>query len=73
MTKAASFAALIQDAVGTHVNLEKGRQGQFEILVGGQTVISRKGGLVAKLVGRPWPSDQDVLAAVRAASESAVG
>jgi hypothetical protein len=30
-------------------------------------VIARKGGLLARLLGRPWPSDDDVLAAVRKA------
>jgi hypothetical protein len=47
------------------VTLEAGRMGQFEIRVDGYTVVSRKGGLIAKLTGRPWPSDEDVVAAVR--------
>ena len=42
-----------------------GRIGQFEVQVDGRTVVSRKGGLIAKLTGRPWPSDEDVLCAVR--------
>ncbi len=42
-----------------------GRMGQFEVQVGGRTVISRKGGLIAKFIGRPWPSDEQVLSAVR--------
>lgn len=33
-------------------------------MVGGRTVISRKGGLLAKLLGRPWPSEEDVVTAV---------
>jgi len=41
--------------------------GQFEIVVDGRTVVSRKGGLIAKLLGRPWPSDEDVVKAVREA------
>jgi len=44
-----------------------GRLGQFEVQVGGRTVVSRKGGLIAKLTGRPFPDDEDVLSAVRAA------
>ncbi len=52
--------------MGQPVELVKGRPGQFEILVNGRTVVSRKGGLVAKLLGRPWPSGDDVLTAVRA-------
>ena len=42
-----------------------GHLGQFEVQVGGRTVVSRKGGLIAKLTGRPWPDDEDVIAAVR--------
>jgi hypothetical protein len=44
-----------------------GRFGQFEVQVGGRSVVSRKGGLIAKLTGRPWPDDEDVLSAVRGA------
>ena len=43
----------------------KGRQGQFEVMVNDRTVISRKGGLIAKLVKRPWPQSDEVVAAVR--------
>lgn len=49
------------------VELVKGRQGQFEVMVNGRTVVSRKGGLVAKLVKRPWPQADEVVAAVREA------
>ena len=48
--------------------MHKGRQGQFEIQVDDRTVVERKGGLIAKLTKRPWPSDQDVLDAVRKAT-----
>jgi hypothetical protein len=58
---------MIQDVLGQPVELEKGRQGQFEVIVNGRTVASRKGGLLAKLMNRPWPSGDDVIAAVRAA------
>ncbi len=37
----------------------------------GRTVVSRKGGLLAKLLGRPWPNDEDVVAAVREAMQKA--
>jgi hypothetical protein len=49
------------------VTLKKGRLGQFEVLVDGRIVVTRKGGLIAKIVGRPWPTDDEVLAEVRAA------
>ena len=61
------FAAVIKDSLGTPVELKKGRAGQFEIIVDGRTVVSRKGGLIAMLVGRPWPSEDEVVEAVRAA------
>jgi hypothetical protein len=47
------------------VELEKGRQGQFDVMVNGRIVASRKGGLIAKLVKRPFPPVDDVVAAVR--------
>lgn len=34
-----------------------------------RTVASRKGGIVAKLLNRPWPSDDEILAAVRDAMQ----
>jgi hypothetical protein len=45
-----------------------GRMGQFEIWADGKMVISRKGGLFAKITGRPWPSSEEVLQAVRGAA-----
>ena len=50
--------------------MREGRRGQFEVIVDGRTVASRKGGLIAKLVGRPWPEGEDVLSAVRDALEA---
>jgi hypothetical protein len=38
------------------------------VRVDGRTVLERKGGLIAKFTGKPWPSDADILAAVRGAS-----
>jgi hypothetical protein len=51
------------------VDLVHGHLGQFEVQVRGHTVVSRKGGLIAKLTGRPWPVDEEVLAAVGNALE----
>lgn len=50
--------------------MKAGGLGQFEIHVGGRMVIERKGGLIAKLVGRRWPEDAEVLVAVRQALSS---
>ena len=55
--------------MGLPVELEKGRQGQFEVIVNGRTVASRKGGLLAKILDRPWPMEDDVVAAVRDAMQ----
>jgi hypothetical protein len=49
------------------VELEQGRLGQFDVLVDGRTVASRKGGLWAKLIRRPWPAPEDVVRKVREA------
>jgi len=49
------------------VTLKDGRLGQFDVLVDGRVVASRKGGLLAKLVRRPFPDDDDILDAVRSA------
>ena len=52
------------------VDREPGRRGQFDVLVDDEVVVSRKGGLLARLTGRPWPSTDRVVAAVRAARRS---
>ena len=58
----------------SHVELEPSRRrGQFDILVDGRTVVSRKGGLLAKLFRKPWPNPEDVVAAVREATRQAAG
>lgn len=49
------------------MELQKGRFGQFEVFVNGRLVMSRKGGLLAKLMSKPWPSEEDVISAVRGA------
>jgi hypothetical protein len=49
------------------VELERGRRGQFDVLVDGRSVVTRKGGLWAKLTGRPWPDPDEVVQAVRQA------
>ncbi|MEM7164676.1 MAG: hypothetical protein AAF581_04390 [Planctomycetota bacterium] len=62
-----SFADTIHKAIDAPVELVKGRWGQFDVIVDEQVVVSRKGGLIAKLVGRPWPTDEEVVAAVKRA------
>lgn len=43
-------------------------RGQFDILVDGLSVVSRKGGLIAMLTRKPWPNSEDVVTAVREAT-----
>lgn len=61
----ASYAATIREKLGVEVDLEKGRIGQFDVMVNDQTVVSRKGGLIAKLTGKPWPEHDHVVEAVK--------
>ena len=49
----------------------EGRRGQFDVLVNGRMVATRKGGLIAKFTKRPWPDPDDVVAAVREATQQA--
>ncbi len=42
-------------------------------MVNGRSVASRKGGLVAKLLNRPWPKGDDVVAAVQEALQANSG
>jgi len=51
--------------LGLDAQLEEGKRGQFDVVVNGQTVVSRKGGLWAKLTSKPWPDVSGVVAAVR--------
>jgi hypothetical protein len=53
------------------VELERGRRGQFDVVVDGTVAVSRKGGLLAKLFGKPWPTPDDVVAAVRRQAQPA--
>lgn len=49
------------------MTLELGRRGQFDVAVNGRVVVTRKGGLFALITRRPWPSEETVVEAVRAA------
>jgi len=42
-----------------------GSRGQFDVLVDGKTVVSRKGGLMALLFRKPWPEKEDVIGAIK--------
>jgi len=49
------------------IELVKGKWGQFDVLVDDQVVVSRKGGLIAKVVQRPWPTEEAIVDAVQTA------
>jgi hypothetical protein len=53
--------------LGVEADITTGRRGQFDILVNGKTVVSRKGGLLAMIFRKPWPEINDVVRAVEAA------
>ena len=46
------------------------KRGTFEVRVDGRVVAERKGGLIAKLLARPYPEPGDVIAAIRAAGDA---
>ncbi|MGA1781613.1 MAG: hypothetical protein ACO4CW_14910 [Planctomycetota bacterium] len=69
--RAARFAAAIEAELGESVPLIPGRRrGEFRVVVDGRTVVERRGGLVALLLRRPWPSEESVVRAVLAARGS---
>lgn len=47
--------------------------GQFDVLVDDRKVLSRKGGIFARLLRTPWPEAEEVVAAVREATPPASG
>ncbi len=62
--KVASYAAAIRDRYTTDPIIQTGSRGQFDVLVNDQLVVSRKGGLLALLTRKPWPSHEAVLEAM---------
>ncbi len=63
----ASYAAAIREALDVEPAIVTGVRGQFDVLVDGRTVVSRKGGLFAMIMRKPWPSMLEVVKAVRMA------
>lgn len=41
-----------------------GRSGQYDVMVDGQVVASREGGILTRLMGGGWPEPSDVLSAI---------
>lgn len=63
----ASYAARITEELDVSVDTQTGTRGQFDVIVNGEIVVSRKGGLLALVTRKPWPSETDVVSAVRQA------
>lgn len=59
--------------MNTRVEFEQGSKGQFDILVDGRVVVTRKGGLLSLLLRKPWPTEEHVVTAVREAVDQAAG
>ena len=64
----ASYAAVIKERIGIEAIIETGSRGQFDVLVDGKLVVSRKGGLLAMITRKPWPKEDEVVSAIQAAS-----
>lgn len=63
--RAVSYADAIQTQTGIQCELETGKRGMFSVVVDGECLVSRKGGIIAKLTGKPWPEIDDVVAIVK--------
>lgn len=57
---------MIKERLGIEATIETGSRGQFDVMVDGKTVVSRKGGLMAMITRKPWPKADDVVAAIKA-------
>ena len=66
----ASYAAAIKETLGLEVETELGSRGQFDVMVDGANVVSRSGGLFAMILRKPWPTEDDVVSAVKTATSS---
>ena len=61
-----SLAAVLKQELGVEAELERGRISQFDVLVGGDVVATRSGGLLTRLLGGGWPDPSEVVMAVAA-------
>ena len=65
----ASYAAGICEAFGEEPVIELGSRGQFDVFLNNKLIVTRKGGLIALLTRRPWPSVQDVIEKIQNAMQ----
>ena len=71
--RVASYAAAIHDEIGMEPVIESGSRGQFDVYVGKQMVVTRKGGLLALLMKKPWPSVSSVVEAIKRSIKNTPG
>ena len=64
VSKVASYAAAIRKELDQEPVIETGSRGQYDVLVDEKKVISRKGGLLAMIMKKHWPSDREVTRAI---------
>ena len=62
--KVASYVAAIYEKLGENSVVETGSRGQFDVYVDDILAISRKGGLLALVTRKPWPTVEDVIQAI---------
>lgn len=43
------------------MKLEKGDRGEYSVVVDGETIASRGGSFVVRLIGGGWPDEDEVL------------
>ena len=46
------------------VRLQPGKLGQFDVVVDGEVIASRGGGVLQRVLGGGWPDPQDVIARI---------
>ena len=55
------------------MTLQRGDVGQFDVVVDGEVVARRQGGLLQRVLGGGWPDPEDVIAAIERKRAAAKG
>jgi hypothetical protein len=62
----ASLAALIKERLGIEVTRTPGGKGQFDVIAGGEKVVSRGGNFLTRQFGAGYPDPEAVIQALEA-------